>query len=159
MQSAPKLRFRSLRQAPEHASELAHWLHQERTRFGGAGTEHEGLAKLTAECADNAQLPHTKIALANNDLIGSVTLTQFHGPLAHVGDAWLTNLWVHPDWRRRGVGSALCNGLFDLARAHHVTKLQLFTYDQSSYYRAMGWTEVRSAQIAGRSCTVMSFVL
>ncbi|WP_390591545.1 GNAT family N-acetyltransferase [Simiduia litorea] len=150
---------RPLRQAPEYAEQLAHWLHLERQRFGAAGTEAEGLVKLQAECAGTNGLPHTKIALSDNLLLGAVTLMQFDGPLARPSDVWLTNLWVDPQWRNQGLGTALCHALIEQARIEQFSTLQLFTYDKAPFYRALGWVEVRKAVIAERSCTIMAFAL
>ncbi|MDN3640822.1 GNAT family N-acetyltransferase [Simiduia curdlanivorans] len=155
----PNVSVRPLRQAPEFAQSLAHWLHLERQRFGAAGTEVEGLGKLQAECTGTSDLPHTNIAVRNNELLGAVTLMRFDGPLARPGDVWLSNLWVDPQWRNKGLGRLLCHSVIELARDQQFSTIQLFTYDKSPFYQAMGWAPVRRAKIAGRSCTIMAFAL
>lgn len=151
--------FLALRSAPQFAEELAGWLHQERRRAGGAGSEAEGLAKLVEECSHQGQLPHTLLALGTGQLVGAVTLMQFKGPLAEPQTPWVTNLWVHPQWRRKGIGSTLCAQLCDYAKNLQFLQLQLFTHDQVPFYNALGWRTVRQTEIAGRNCFIMEFQL
>lgn len=57
----------------------------------------------------------------------------------------LHNLWVEPDWRRRGVGKALIDAAIEAARADEATVLNVGTHPDNSaaqaYYLALGFSQ------------------
>ncbi len=52
---------------------------------------------------------------------------------------WLAGVYVFPQFRRRGIGQALCQVVEQKAAEMGVSRLYLFTLDQQHWYNAMGW--------------------
>jgi N-acetylglutamate synthase-like GNAT family acetyltransferase len=52
---------------------------------------------------------------------------------------WLGGLLVTAQFRRRGIGSALCRVVEEKARALGVQTLYLFTLDKQAWFAATGW--------------------
>lgn len=147
----------ALRDRPALAAELADWLQQERAQVGYTGTAAQTHKRLAAERPDS--LPSTRVALAGQQLVGAATLTQFQGRLAQADALWLTNLWVHPRWRRQGIGAALTEELQHLARARGRSTLWLYTHDQQAFYQRLGWRVHRQHALNGKPITIMSIAL
>lgn len=147
----------ALQAQPALAEELANWLQQEREQAGYAGTRAQTLARLTAERPDS--LPCTRVALAGQQLVGAATLTHFRGRLAQADALWLTNLWVHPRWRRQGIGAALTVEQQRLAHTLGRSSLWLYTRDQQAFYLRLGWCLHQQRTLRGKPITIMKIAL
>jgi N-acetylglutamate synthase-like GNAT family acetyltransferase len=53
---------------------------------------------------------------------------------------WLAGVYVGRDFRRRGIGAALCATVEDAARSQGIQTLYLFTLDKQAWYSRLGWT-------------------
>ena len=60
-----------------------------------------------------------------------------------------------PQFRRRGVASALCEVVETKARELHLQALYLFTLDQTSFYARMGWRVFERAAWRGHEADIM----
>ncbi|MDA2925079.1 GNAT family N-acetyltransferase [Acidobacteria bacterium AH-259-L09] len=63
---------------------------------------------------------------------------------------WLASAFVLPDHRRRGIGSALVRRVVEEAYRLKISPIFLFTWDQESLYRSLGW-RVRERTPSGKS--------
>lgn len=83
-------------------------------------------------------------ALRASDLEGREDLTP-----------WLGGVYVLPQFRRRGIASALCAVVEQKARHFGASSLYLFTTDQSKLYRHLGWGFLERIQWHGREGEIM----
>ncbi len=83
--------------------------------------------------------PLTLLAFDNGRAIGTASLVlremTTHPELPY----WLGDLYVVPEERGRGVGSALINAIVDQARHFGADYLYLYTADQMALYASKGW--------------------
>ncbi|WP_175886977.1 GNAT family N-acetyltransferase [Burkholderia contaminans] len=104
--------------------------------------------------ASYAPLAHSEVAVRDwvaNMLVpsGNVTVavndSRIVGMAAHVvahGVAWLDQLYVHPEFKRQGNGSALLESV----KSQTVGKLQLYTFqmnrDAAAFYERQGFVAI-----------------
>ena len=62
---------------------------------------------------------------------------------------WLGGVYVLPQFRRRGIGTALCAEVERKAAALGVRILYLFTLDRQGWYSALGWTRFEACTWRG----------
>lgn len=84
-------------------------------------------------------------------LVGSVSLLEEAMDALPGVSPWVANLWVHPAWRLRGIGSALLEHCVCEAAAARFDTLYLHTREHGRFYRRRGWRAQRylSAQPPG----------
>jgi N-acetylglutamate synthase-like GNAT family acetyltransferase len=102
-----------------------------------------------------AQVPTTVIALSGSRLLGSASL------IAHDMDThpelspWLASVYVAPEYRRRGIGSALVQRIVAEAASLELDRLYLFTPDKERFYARLGWTVLERTVYRGYAQVVM----
>jgi GNAT superfamily N-acetyltransferase len=55
--------------------------------------------------------------------------------------AWLADVWVDEDYRKRGVATAMCHKLIELPELATCRRVLLGTKDAHAVYRKLGFTE------------------
>lgn len=68
---------------------------------------------------------------------------------------WLASVFVKPDCRQLGIGTALVKQVMAYAREQGFAELFLFTPDQESFYQKLGWHTVANESYHGEEVTVM----
>src|SRR5437899_22311 len=63
---------------------------------------------------------------------------------------WLGGVYVLPEYRRRGIGTALCDTVEQKVTALGARTVYLFTLDRQRWYSAMGWDLVEPCTWRGR---------
>ncbi len=69
---------------------------------------------------------------------------------------WLAGLYVAPEHRREGIGSALVARVVGEARGLGLHRLYLYTPDQECFYARLGWWVVDKCEHRGESVVVMA---
>lgn len=70
-----------------------------------------------------------------------------------IGDAFLVDLIVHPDYQSRGIGMALVNQAIEALRADGIRSIQVvFDKQLESFYRGCGFTIMQSGIIEVVNC-------
>lgn len=123
----------------------------------------ETTARIEARLKQGActeAFPHTLVGIdqyGDWTLTGSVKLRE----LAHHPDKehWVGEIYVLPAHRGRGLGSALTSKLAEYAFDHGVSQLFLYTPDQQSLYRRLGWKDVCREVVHNESVSIMALSL
>ncbi|WP_435389741.1 GNAT family N-acetyltransferase [Halomonas sabkhae] len=68
---------------------------------------------------------------------------------------WLASVFVLPEWRGHGIASRLVRRVEEEAEAHGVGRCYLYTPDQQSLYRRLGWQDVEEREYRGEVVTIM----
>jgi GNAT superfamily N-acetyltransferase len=112
----------------------------------------EGLRQRT----NRESIPTTYVALAGDELLGSVTLVENDMATRRDLAPWLAGLYVAPAFRGRGVGSALTRHAVRRAAVMGVQRLYLHTATASRFYEQLGWRPVAADWYEGQPVMVMA---
>ena len=131
------MRFEYLANYPDLIPALAHWHVAE---WGGL---YEDWKTEVAETEFRSQgvggIPTTIILLEDNELVGSVSLIETDLETLPPYTPWLASLFVHPDFRGRGLGKLLVQRVVQEAAKLGVDRLYLFTPEHQAFYQKLGW--------------------
>jgi len=95
--------------------------------------------------AHSGNEPYGMAALRVHDLDGREDLTP-----------WLAAVYVLPQFRRRGVGEALCRAVEQKASEMGVRTLYLFTLDKQKWYAQFGWNQLESCTWQDQPAAIMA---
>ena len=97
---------------------------------------------------------------SQDDLLGVATLVDDDElPDAPEPGPWLAAVFVTPDSRKLGVGSALVEHVVNRARELGYSKIYLYSEHQELWYASKGWTKIRDIIFLGLHHTVMQLEL
>lgn len=133
---------------------LAKW-HTE--AFGGANPEMtvEKRTERLQSHLGKVSIPLTVVAFEGDEPVGSTSLVQ-HDMSTHLElSPWAAAVYVHPDHRRQGIGTALMHRIEEEAKRLGVKELFLFTPDVHAFYRTMGWRTISVEKFRGLEVTIM----
>ena len=117
-------------------------------QYALARSKPEQLLEVFAAVTDNDQLLGVATLVHDDELPGAPE----PGP-------WLAAVFVTPDARKFGVGSALVAHVVNRACELGYTKLFLYTEHAQSWYETKGWIKIRDTIFLGLHHTVMQLDL
>ena len=124
---------------PEYIPQLAQWLFEQWGHILGEKTLEARIKKLNAHM-NRDQLPIAWVAHANGQLLGSAALRVHDLEGREDLTPWLAGVFVGAQFRRRGIGAALCATVEKVAKSRGIQTLYLFTLDKQPWYSRQGWT-------------------
>ncbi|MCI0529440.1 MAG: GNAT family N-acetyltransferase, partial [Nitrospira sp.] len=134
---------------------LAQWHHAEWSSLNPGDSVGRRIARLQSQ-KGRRQIPTTFIALRGETLLGSASLIA-HDMDTRMGfSPWLASVYVAPEYRRSGVGSALVQRVVEEARALGVKLLYLFTTNKESFYARLGWSVLERTEYRGKPVVIMT---
>lgn len=152
------MRIVELAEVPHLGPVLARWHANEWGHLYDPGVWDEAAAIREFEEQDVAgRVPTTYVALdEHGDPLGSVTLaaTDDLAGYEHL-TPWLASLYVVPEARGRGLGSALAEHLVSEARRMGFAAVHLFTPDHAAWYAQRGWAVLALESSGDHPVTVM----
>ena len=101
------------------------------------------------------RLPLAVVAHTDGQLLGVGALREHDLPGHDELTPWLAGMFVRPQHRRQGVGTALCQALEEKAWLMGVPVLYLFTLDQQRLYARLGWQQLQSSSWLGHPVDIM----
>ncbi|MBK6779279.1 MAG: GNAT family N-acetyltransferase [Gemmatimonadetes bacterium] len=152
------LRFASLADHPEAVPLLAAWHHAEWAPI----IRDWPLALAEAELAAQQRrgtIPSTLIAFEQERLVGSASLLDEDMPDFPAFTPWLASVFVVPDRRGAGIGTALVHQTLADARGLGAARLYLYTTEAEGWYAARGWRVVERRAARGTPGVIMSYDL
>ena len=69
---------------------------------------------------------------------------------------WLASVYVTPEHRSRGIGTALVQRVIEEAVGLSVETLYLFTPDREGFYASLGWSVVERTEYRGQKVVIMA---
>jgi predicted N-acetyltransferase YhbS len=143
---------------PEFLTVLAGWHHGEWGRLHPGDTVGKRAERMKAHLG-KGQVPTTFVALAEGKPVGSASLVDYDMEGREDLTPWLASVYVVPEYRRRGVGSALVERVVEEARGLDIGTLYLFTWDQERLYARLGWSVLERTEYKGERIVIMSIKL
>ena len=102
------------------------------------------------------EIPTTFVAFYEDNPVGSCSLLQTDLKTRMDLSPWLAEMFVLPEYRRRGIGRALVKRAVEEANALEVEALYLFTPDREGFYARLGWSVTERAELCGRGIAIMT---
>ena len=95
------------------------------------------------------------VAKADGEPCGTCLLVESEIEPNHDVSPWLAGLFVIPEHRRKGAGSALVRAIEAQARQRGVSRLYLYTTEAIEFYARLGWTVLDRTKWKGFDTTLM----
>lgn len=157
-----KFKVESLADFPEYWQTAAQWSYVAwRHEFPSDTVQtYLDMYALAASQPTN-RLVEVYAAISNdNELLGVATLIDDDElPGANEPGPWLAAVFVKPESRKFGIGSALVQRVVDRAVELNYPTLYLYTEFAENWYLTKGWTKIRSTLFLGLLHTVMRLEL
>ena len=135
------IRISYLIEYPEYIPQLAQWLFEQWDSILDEENSKSRVKKLQTHM-NRDKLPIAWIAHANGELLGTAALRESDLEGREDLTPWLGGVFVGSQFRRRGIGAALCATVEDAARSRGIQTLYLFTLDKQAWYSHLGWTVI-----------------
>lgn len=106
-----------------------------------AGTPLDHVTDRVAEALSPSGFPLVLVAHAGDRFLGTASLIASDLAARPDYTPWVAAVWVDPDARRCGIGSALLRAISDKAFALGFDRLHLCANpDKAGFYAGLGWT-------------------
>jgi GNAT superfamily N-acetyltransferase len=105
------------------------------------------------------QIPTTYVAVEQGRPVGSVTLVEHDMEIRLDLSPWLAGVYVQPQSRRHGVGSALVGHALGQVQRLGFPTLYLYTHSARPFYERLGWEVLEKTVYHERPVTIMRFTL
>lgn len=145
---------------PGLLQQVAGWHHEHCLELGLRSSLQRRRAQLEPHLS-SASIPLTLIAFESPTQrpLGCVSLVRYRASSPGAERIWLSNLYVLPSWRRRGLGRALVHSAGDEACRQGLEALWLFTDRWQAFYRDCGWQLAGEARISGFGVDILRLAL
>ncbi|NBS00225.1 MAG: N-acetyltransferase [Actinobacteria bacterium] len=151
----------SLAEHPNHWQQAAQWSFEAWTHEFPSDTVQTYLDQYALAASEPEKLIEVFAAIDSQDhLLGVATLVDDDElPDAPEPGPWLAAVFVTPDARKFGVGSALVEHVVNQARELGYPKIYLYTEHQENWYASKSWVKIRDIIFLGLHHTVMQLEL
>jgi GNAT superfamily N-acetyltransferase len=105
---------------------------------------------------NRTHLPIAWVAHDQGVVLGTAALRGADLPGYEHLTPWLGGVFVLPEHQRQGIGTALCRHVESCAAQMGHAQLYLFTMDQQSLYKRLGWQHLLKASWQGVDADVMT---
>jgi len=129
----------------EHVKKVTHWLFREWGEYHPYDSEEEHLKRIKVRL-NKRKIPTIFAAVEQGKPVGTASLIK-HDMDTHMHySPWLASLYVPPQERRKGIGTALAKRVEEEARLIGKKNLYLFTPDMESFYTRINWKTIERAE-------------
>jgi GNAT superfamily N-acetyltransferase len=154
MDSTPDMQFIDLADEPQLLPVLADWFFEE----WGHQNPRSSLQSMQDELngyLHTGRIPLTIVCLQDSQPVASASLKiremDTHPQFQH----WLGGVYVHPDYRGRGIGSRVVEFTAAQAGCLNVSELYLYTRAHVNFYARLGWQVIEKPLYEGKVVSVM----
>lgn len=140
---------------PDLVPTLARWLHHQFLPLSPGSTVERCAQRLRDQPGGRA-IPTTVVAISDGTLLGSASLVSQDMVVRPSLSPWLASVYVAPEYRKQGVGSALVQRIVDDARALGIQRLYLYTPDREPFYHRLGWRTLEHIDYRDHYVAVMA---
>lgn len=137
------------------AAAVAAWIWAEWARHEPGVSRADSDATVHA-ALQGGDLPHFIVARVDGAPVGCASVVAHDLPTRPDLGPWLANVYVRPDWRGRGLGTALAvHATAYGARLGDV--LYLYTAGSTALYTRLGWRAFDTGHYAGRPIAILRY--
>lgn len=116
----------------------------------------EDWTSRVAEMVNRDRIPIMFVAMEGDTLVGTASLVEFDMATRADLSPWLAGVFVDPESRGQGTGTALVRRVIDCAADLGVSPLYLFTNGAEPLYERLGWKTFSSEHYRDRMVTIMT---
>lgn len=143
----------NLKNVPHHLETLARWHQKEWSYLRPNKTLTERIDRMKSHLM--AEFIPTTFVATNHELLGSAAIIKHDMYTRKELTPWLASVYVAPEFRRQGIGSALVFHIMEQARENKIERLYLFTPDREAFYTRLGWKTFEKTSYLGYAITIM----
>ena len=133
---------------------VAEWLYSE----WGCHIAGKSLDTAMASLSQNPDahgLPETLIGIIDYKVVAVARLVLDDMKSRADLTPWLASVFVPQDYRGKGYGSKICQGIAMRAKSLNINELYLFTPDRYSFYEKLGWKLINIEEERGKEVYLM----
>ncbi|MGY2463199.1 GNAT family N-acetyltransferase [Vreelandella sulfidaeris] len=138
-----------------HVSLVAIWIFEAWGHLHRGLTQEQAIERVRAECGQGG-VPSIFVAMQGETPVGTASLIADDMSIRREFTPWLASVYVMPEWRGQGIASGLVKRVEAEAIESGIRHFYLYTPDQQSLYRRLGWQDVEHLEYRGETVTVMS---
>lgn len=138
-----------------HVSLVAIWIFEAWGHLHRGLTQEQAIERVRAECGQGG-VPSIFVAMQGETPVGTASLIADDMSIRREFTPWLASVYVMPEWRGQGIASGLVKRVEAEAIESGIQHFYLYTPDQQSLYRRLGWQDVEHLEYRGETVTVMS---
>lgn len=161
-----EIQISNLKECHEWLPEVTLWHHNEWLRACELPEGHperetkyqERLCALRLHLSSH-KLPVTFVAHKNGAPIGTVSLVFYNVRNDQPPSEWLSNLYVVPEYRRRGIATELLEVAINHAKKLQLQRIFLYTRDQAEYYQKRNWRFLTYGTVQKQQVAVLDYAL
>jgi predicted N-acetyltransferase YhbS len=131
----------TLRERTEHIPTLAAWHYEQWAYLHDHDSVERRIANLQEELQCNG-IPRTFVAVSGQVPIGSASLIPYDMDTRMELTPWLASVYVVPEQRKQGIGSALVRRVVQEAAMLGYQTIYLYTPDRAKFYESLGWSSL-----------------
>ena len=143
----------NLKEVPHHLDTLARWHQEEWGYLKPDKTLADRIERMKSHLLPEF-IPTTFVA-TNHELLGSSAIIEHDMDTRKELTPWLAGVYVVPEFRRRGIGSALVLHIMEQAKENKIGRLYLFTPNMDAFYARLGWKTFEKTSYLGYAVTIM----
>ncbi len=144
-----------LANAPQQLSTIAQWHQSEWGHLYPGLSLHDRITMMQSFLAQNTNLPRMWVMMHEQKAIGTAALVACDLDTHPEWSPWLASVFVLPEHRKKGHGTALIRHAMRAAQQMQYSVLTLFTPDQSALYKSLGWFTIAQERYQGEDITLM----
>jgi GNAT superfamily N-acetyltransferase len=143
----------NLRDKPELLETLARWHQGEWSQLNPGETLEQRIIRMQP-FLNGKLIPNTYVAF-DDVLYGSAAIVESDMDSRPDLSPWLASVFVIPDYRNQGIGSALVRHVMQQAQQDNIEKLYLYTADRKAFYYKLGWRRIDEENYHGHEVSIM----
>lgn len=150
------MRIENLSENPALIPVVARWIYDEWRHL----IPQDSLEAWTRHFTDRLcrrRIATTFLAFNQKDPAGSASLVAHDLDIRENLSPWLAEVYVRPEYRQRGIGSALVQRVVREAEVLDVQTLYLYTFDREAFYERLGWAVMEQTEYRGKPITIMRY--
>lgn len=134
---------------------IAKWIHEEWAYVYPQKTFADIQKTLFGRMNEN-ELPITLIAHDERGVLGTASLKESDLEILPDLSPWISNVYVHPDFRGTGVGRALAEEIERIAAHKGYGRLYLFNPLSQGVFEKLGWVMVKTLDYGGKELAILA---
>ncbi len=139
---------------PQAVSILAGWIYYEWGHMVPGRTIETAHEKVR-QSVDRTDIPLTLVCYIDGKAVGTAGIDTADMATHPELTPWMASVYVPPEMRRRGIGTALCKRVRVELERLHVKTAYLFTPDQERLYQGLGWKTFSRESYHGEDVVLM----